>query len=60
MITIQECERQIKIFEAKKKALQILEELTKHEYFLSNAGFDTFDLQTYMTTLSMEIDEKVV
>lgn len=59
-ITIQECERQIEIFSAKKRALQIIEQFKKDEYYLSNAGFDTFDLQSYITTLEMEINEKVV
>jgi hypothetical protein len=55
-----ECERQIAIFTAKKKALEILDELKRNEYFLSNAGFETFGLQEFITTLDMEIDEKVV
>lgn len=59
-MTISECERQIEIFNAKKKALQILEQLKENEYFLSNAGFETFGLQDFITTLDMEIDEKVV
>ena len=58
-MTAQDCERQIAIFTAKKRAIEIVERLKHDEYFLSNAGFDTFDLQTYITTLEMEIDEIV-
>jgi hypothetical protein len=58
-MTISECERQISIFSAKKKALQIVEQFKENEYYLSNAGFDTFDLVSYITTLEMEIDEIV-
>lgn len=60
MLTIQECERQVAIFNAKKKALQIVEELKQNEYILSESGFDTFDLLEYIADLSMEINEKVV
>ena len=59
-MTIQECERQIEIFSAKKKALQILKQLEKNEYYLSNAGFDTFEFQMYITSLELEIDEQVI
>ena len=58
-MTAQECERQIAIFTAKKRALEIVEQFKANEDFLSNAGFDTFDLQQYIVSLEMEIDEKV-
>lgn len=58
-MTITECERKIAIYSAKKRALQIVEQLKENEYFLSNAGFDTFDLQRYIASLEMEIDENV-
>ena len=59
-MTIAECERQVAIFTAKKKALQIVEQLRENVNYLSNAGFDTFDLEKYICALDMEIDEKVV
>ena len=59
-MTIQECERQIEIFSAKKKALQILQQLKKNKDLLAHAGFDTFELQLFITSLELEIDEQVV
>jgi len=58
-MTAQGCDRQIAIFTAKKRALEIVEELKKTENFLCNAGFDTFDLQRYIMSLNFEIDEVV-